>query len=378
MRFILNINIEISAVPLASTLSPRCLESTVAVVFGLTAPPPSTWVVPLPVHRRKPLGKKMLRFYVPFGVIVYLIVSFVFLDGWPFREPPVSPNDGGGKESSQALGLNRNDGEAREPASPEVDDPPPARGREQEPQDRSSALIAGLRALEAKGGEPYRAALSRAVLNTSLPLDLRQALLPRLRAANRAVVFDPKGSLSSVDVRIKSGDNLTRIAQRVKKAHRNNVTPALIMMINRMKNDRIRAGAVLSVPTGSLSMVVHKSDYRLYVLLDETVILDYAVGLGRENSTPEGEFTIRGKTRRPSWTMPGGRVVPFGHPEHVIGNRWMGFATAQGRTSYGIHGTVDESSIGKSTSDGCIRMTKSAVEELFRLIPEGCPVRVRS
>ena len=64
------------------------------------------------------------------------------------------------------------------------------------------------------------------------------------------------------------------------------------------------------------------------------------------------------------------------HAEHTIGSRWMGFATPQGPTSYGIHGTVDADSIGKSESEGCIRLLKDDVEALFELIPEGGSVTV--
>jgi lipoprotein-anchoring transpeptidase ErfK/SrfK len=43
---------------------------------------------------------------------------------------------------------------------------------------------------------------------------------------------------------------------------------------------------------------------------------------------------------------------------------------------YGIHGTWDESTIGKSESAGCIRMKNRDVEELYVLLPPGTPVTI--
>ncbi|MEZ6195225.1 MAG: L,D-transpeptidase [Planctomycetota bacterium] len=149
------------------------------------------------------------------------------------------------------------------------------------------------------------------------------------------------------------------------------------MLVNGLRGSGIQLGQTLAIPTGDIEVLVRKSDFRLYVLIDDVVVLDYPVGLGRDGSTPVGEFTISGKTRDPSWRAPDGRLIPFGDPEHIIGNRWMGFDDAKGRTGYGIHGTVDEASIGKQESDGCIRMGKADVEALFDLVPEGCRVVVR-
>jgi len=43
---------------------------------------------------------------------------------------------------------------------------------------------------------------------------------------------------------------------------------------------------------------------------------------------------------------------------------------------YGIHGTWDDSSIGKAESAGCIRMRNQDVEQLFVLVPMGTVVTI--
>ena len=82
----------------------------------------------------------------------------------------------------------------------------------------------------------------------------------------------------------------------------------------------------------------------------------YPIAVGRMlHNTPIGEFIIINKAPNP-----GG---PFG-------TMWMSLS----KEHYGIHGTNDPSSIGKSVSRGCIRMHNHDVEELASIIPIGTPV----
>ncbi|WP_453991854.1 L,D-transpeptidase family protein [Bacillus nitroreducens] len=84
----------------------------------------------------------------------------------------------------------------------------------------------------------------------------------------------------------------------------------------------------------------------------------YPIAVGRMlHATPVGNYIIINKAPNP-----GG---PFG-------SMWMSLS----KEHYGIHGTNDPSSIGKSVSRGCIRMYNKDVEELASLIPIGTPVYI--
>ena len=43
---------------------------------------------------------------------------------------------------------------------------------------------------------------------------------------------------------------------------------------------------------------------------------------------------------------------------------------------YGIHGSADDSTVGRSLSNGCLRMHNQDVEILYYLVPGGCPVKI--
>jgi len=109
-----------------------------------------------------------------------------------------------------------------------------------------------------------------------------------------------------------------------------------------------------------LSIIVDKAAYRLAVVSGNVILRNYPVGLGGAR-TPEGEFTITEKVRNPN-----------GRDDGEFGNRGMTLSD----TLYAIHGTNRPDSIGKDESQGCIRMLKADIEELFDMVPKGTKVTI--
>ncbi|MGI9363983.1 MAG: L,D-transpeptidase, partial [Rhizobiaceae bacterium] len=62
--------------------------------------------------------------------------------------------------------------------------------------------------------------------------------------------------------------------------------------------------------------------------------------------------------------------IPPG-PNGPVGSVWI----ALSKPTYGIHGTPNPSKIGKTSSNGCIRLTNWDAEELASLVREGVTVR---
>lgn len=103
---------------------------------------------------------------------------------------------------------------------------------------------------------------------------------------------------------------------------------------------------------------VSLSQHLLRLFSDDRLIKTYPIATGKIlTQSPRGTFTIINKQ-----SNPGG---PFG----VL---WMGLS----KPHYGIHGTNDPSSIGKSVSHGCIRMYNHDVLELSPSAPIGTKVYI--
>jgi lipoprotein-anchoring transpeptidase ErfK/SrfK len=175
---------------------------------------------------------------------------------------------------------------------------------------------------------------------------------------------------------VKRGDSVERIARRF------GTTVGLIQKGNRLANPNlIKAGDSLRILKGKFSMSISKSRNDLVVLLNGEFFKRYRVGTGKFDKTPVGTFEISDKITEPVWWRPDGKEVPFGDPANILGTRWMALR-ATGDTpdvrGYGIHGTWEPDTIGKSESAGCVRMLNADVEEIFTLVPLHTEVTITS
>ncbi|TBL80808.1 L,D-transpeptidase family protein [Paenibacillus thalictri] len=104
-------------------------------------------------------------------------------------------------------------------------------------------------------------------------------------------------------------------------------------------------------------LVVGKSDHMLQLLSGSTLLAEKQVGLGADDLTPEGVFTVVDRVKEPRGKQP-----------NVYGSAALGMG------SLAVHGTNAPDSIGKNLSLGCIRMTNEDMEELYPFVPKGTQV----
>jgi lipoprotein-anchoring transpeptidase ErfK/SrfK len=161
-------------------------------------------------------------------------------------------------------------------------------------------------------------------------------------------------------------------------ARKSGTTVEMIVKGNELKRpDIIQPGQRLKVFAGKLEMVVSKSRHDLLLTANGRFFKRYQVATGRYEKTPVGTFAVVDRIPEPPWHRDDGKVIPFGDKENILGTRWLAIK-ATGSTpeikGYGIHGTWDNASIGKSESAGCIRLKNEDVEELFEMVPVGTSV----
>ena len=200
-----------------------------------------------------------------------------------------------------------------------------------------------------------------------------------LLAANQRGLLNPRVMDLCAQVEVKKGDSLWAICNRSKKELGAGVTPGLVKLVNGLAKDSIYPGQKLKIPTAAVSIAVSKSRFRLQVFVGELLLRRFDVGTGKDDRTPEGEFTIATRLKDPPWYKPNVGPVPADSPENVLGTRWLGFAAKEGfpeAATFGIHGTRDDASIGTESSNGCVRMHNGEVEELFEWIAEGVKVTI--
>lgn len=98
----------------------------------------------------------------------------------------------------------------------------------------------------------------------------------------------------------------------------------------------------------------------------------YPIAVGKADTpTPGGTFYLK-ELIRP--TNGGGIYGPFAFGLSGFSNALASFGG--GEAVIGLHGTNDESSIGRDVSHGCIRLHNADITALSKLLPLGTPVRI--
>jgi lipoprotein-anchoring transpeptidase ErfK/SrfK len=129
------------------------------------------------------------------------------------------------------------------------------------------------------------------------------------------------------------------------------------------------------------TIVVHTSERRLYLVLENGQALRYLVGVGRIGRQWAGASYIEGKYIQPNWAPPADvrrdspglpEVIPGGAPSNPMGAAAMTLAGGE----YAIHGTNAPDSIGGFVSYGCIRMYNEDIVDLYQRVSVGTTVLV--
>lgn len=254
------------------------------------------------------------------------------------------------------------------------------------PEDVKERIMWGYEAIEQNRLVDARRLLSEALMDERTAPGDKSSLRTQIATLNDRLLFSPTiasdDPLASRYV-IEPGDALSRISRKTGA----NVDWRFIQRINQISDPRrIRVGQTLKIIKGPFHAVVDKSDYRMDVYAEipasagggVVFVRSFPVGLGELDSTPTGEWIVRedSKLVNPHWVNPRtGERFGADNPENPIGERWIGLQGTDADTTalsgYGIHGTIEPSSIGQQRSMGCVRLLDEDVNIVYELLAEG-------
>ncbi|MGH7214095.1 MAG: L,D-transpeptidase family protein, partial [Tepidisphaeraceae bacterium] len=179
---------------------------------------------------------------------------------------------------------------------------------------------------------------------------------------------------------IRNGDNLERIGKT------NSVTWELLSRINNISNPgRIRLNQTIKVLKGPFHAVVDKKKFTMDVYLGapgggpgSVYVATLPVGLGRDDSTPTGVWTVTPGQKQKNPKFWGTADLPPREPddpENPLGEFWIALTGTEGgalgQEGYGVHGTIEPDSIGQMASHGCIRMRDEDIKLVYELMVDG-------
>lgn len=129
-------------------------------------------------------------------------------------------------------------------------------------------------------------------------------------------------------------------------------------------------------------IVINIAELRLYYYHKRNgipMVTTFPISIGTpESQTPLGHYHIASKTVNPTWTVPPSlrykytfRSLPPG-PDNPLGKYWLGLSIR----AYGIHGTNIAWSVGRTITQGCIRMYPEDIERFFDMVTMGTKVNL--
>lgn len=138
-------------------------------------------------------------------------------------------------------------------------------------------------------------------------------------------------------------------------------------------------------------LLILPRSYYLYFVTEPRKAIRYGVGVGRAGLEFTGTATIDVKKEWPTWRPTnemierdpkaygrfiGNTKAQPGGPSNPLGARALYLFQNGKDTYFRIHGTTQPNSIGKSVSNGCIRMLNEHVKDLYTRVPLGTVVTV--
>ena len=188
--------------------------------------------------------------------------------------------------------------------------------------------------------------------------------------------------------KVNRGDTLSWLAQMHGMGYleMRNANPDVNPRRLKVKSNILIPSAYILPPGGYHGIVINLSELRLYYFSpgDGTVITA-PIAIGRQGwETPMEDTEVIGKATDPAWHVPEsirrhsaakGKPLPEimqAGPDNPLGDHVLRL----GLKSILIHGTNDNSTIGKRISSGCIRMYPNDIAMLYSDVPVGTSVRI--
>jgi hypothetical protein len=197
--------------------------------------------------------------------------------------------------------------------------------------------------------------------NPRLPVTDHSQLMDLLDQLAGTVVYSRQNLLEPAYV-VQPGDTLQRVGELY------NVPWQLLAKINGIPDPQyLRTGDQLKVLRGPFDASISLHDFEMTLLLRGRYAGRFRIGIGQDQSTPEGEFVVREKVMNPAY-----QTIPAGDPNNPLGGRWIDLGN-----QIGIHGTNDPQSIGRADSRGCVRLSPTDIDDVFDILSVGSKVVIR-
>jgi LysM repeat protein len=205
--------------------------------------------------------------------------------------------------------------------------------------------------------------------------DVRAFAERKIGSLNTALIFSDAAMPEKMKHRVANGDLIGKLAKQY------GCTQEYILKVNGIdKPESLRSGRdvwVLKNPVFELT--VFKRGNSAVLTLANQFFKRYTIGVGKSENVPGGTYVIRSKVKKSAVPPPESGEDALGRAQHLFGTRWFALS-ATGATpdvkGFGLHGTWNESTLGRQVDAGFVRFRNADIEELCALLTDGTPVNI--
>jgi hypothetical protein len=220
-------------------------------------------------------------------------------------------------------------------------------------------------------------ALSSLYGNPDLPAEQAKQINELLDQLAGTVIYS-RQSLLEKPYAVQPGDTIEKVAQQYSVpwellARINGLLPpGHIKTDDPLKSVPLPAGSELKVIRGPFEAVVLLSKHELALMLQGRYAGRFSIGVGRDQPSLEGTYTIRDKSLNPPYYGSDGVNINPGDPKNPLGGAWIGLTER-----IGIHGTNSPQGIGRDDNRGSICVGDRDLHDLYGILTVGSRVTVQ-
>jgi lipoprotein-anchoring transpeptidase ErfK/SrfK len=209
---------------------------------------------------------------------------------------------------------------------------------------------------QTKAGIPALTTAASNLVKTALESFIYENKAPPAHIENLIADY-PNNYLSFIPIEVQSGSN--QVAAQFDGTGGWVYHPLADGLSNMFYPNISDEATALQVPYSPVRLLISKKEHTLLLVTGSTVLAIKPIGIGKENRTPEGSFTIQDRV-----------LNPLGNHPDVFGKAGLSMG------KYAIHGTNDQTSILANKSLGCVRLSNSDILSLFPFVPKGAAIQI--
>jgi len=205
--------------------------------------------------------------------------------------------------------------------------------------------------------------------------EIRAFVERKIGDINNTLLFSDRPMPEKTKHRIEAGDLIAKLTKKY-----GNTQDFLLKANGIEKPELLRIGRGIWVMDNPVfELTVFKKGGSAVLTLNGRFFKRYVIGVGKSEASPKGTYRVSGRIKNPDFAGSEPSEKDATDSKSAMGTCWLALAATDETpevNNFGLHGTWNESSLGRPSDAGYIRFRNADIEELYVLLPLGSLVNI--